>query len=198
MDRQTIAIHEAGHAVAAVRLEIDYGRATIVPDEDAGYLGQVSCDESCFNLEHDDGIGCVGVENSELVENQIILSLAGYAALIAAGFTEEESMNGTAKDISDAEALLEKMPSLPLEHWKAKAVSLMSHTENINAVQRVANQLLKDHYLARDMIDVLVEVADGISTEEDYERFVRMHPSGPTGCRPIQSGASDSSFEQES
>jgi hypothetical protein len=170
MDLHTTAIHEAGHAVAAVRLDIEYGRATIVPDVEAGNLGLVSCDENYFVLEHQDDMGCVSTVSHELVENQLILCLAGYAARIAAGHSEEDSMDGTGKDISDAVELLAKVPSLPLDHWKEKVVALMQRPENVNAVQRVACQLLKDRCLA---------------TEEDYEHFIQIHPMGPTGCRSI-------------
>jgi ATP-dependent Zn protease len=177
MDLQATATHEAGHAVAAVRLEIEYGTATIVPDEKTGTLGAVSCDDRYYTHQEEDGL-LIGTVSQELVEKQFILCFAGYAALIAAGHSEEEALSGTGQDISDAEQLLELVPSAPLEHWKEEAVALMKRPENINAVRRVANQLIKDCRLLADMIDVLVEVADGNCTEADYERFVSIHPSG--------------------
>ena len=80
MATTTTAIHEAGHAVAHIRLGIEYGHAHIVPDG-KGLLG-AAC-----------GAGVQNVWNKGEAENMVLAFCAGYAALVAAGYPGDEAID---------------------------------------------------------------------------------------------------------
>ena len=50
----------------------------------------------------------------------------------------------------------------------------MSRPENVKAVRRIADELLVQKTLEPDVVDVLVDVADGKTTEEEYQRFLAL------------------------
>ncbi len=162
-DKQQTAIHEAGHAVAHCRLSIEHDGAHIVPDDEAGLLGAAI------------GAGIRHVWSEPEAQSMVIAFCAGYGALIAAGYPDDVAIAGTDDDFGQAQQLLSFWSlSGHLDDWKARAVQLMRKPENVAAVALVARHLLDRERLDGEFVDVLVEVADGESTEADLHRYLMM------------------------
>lgn len=156
------AIHEAGHAVAYIRLNLDHGGAEIVPKEEAGTLGSAAGE----GLEH--------VWDKEQAGPAVLALCAGYAALAAAGHGDDVARGGTDSDFESAEHLIDFWAlSGTLEDWMARAVVLMSSPENVAAVAKVAEHLLEHKRLDGDYIAVLVELADGDCTEQEFKQYLQ-------------------------
>lgn len=159
-ERQT-AIHEAGHAVAHVRLGLDQEGADIIRNEDAGTLGGAA------------GEGVNQVWNKEQAEPVVLAFCAGYAALVAAGH-EDGAHLGADDDFEQAEYLIEYWGLQgTLADYKAKSVEQMSAPDNIRAVGMVAEHLLEHKKLDGEYIRVLVDMADGEVTEQEFARYLR-------------------------
>ena len=162
MDDEQTAIHEAGHAVAFYRLfEGRYGGPlTIEPTEETS--GSHKAEELTFSLD---------VEDEDVLdgrEREGVYACAGYAALVAAGYPDDVAQLGCESDFEVATETSER----DLAVVKLEAVELMSRPENITAVQRIAQELSSRKRLDSDVVDVLIEVADGIATEDEYQRFL--------------------------
>ena len=123
---KAVAIHEAGHAVAHVRLGLDHDGANIIPDED-GQLGGAA------------GEGQEHVEGERGAKHVVLAFCAGYAALVAAGHAEDTARVGADDDFEQAREVIDSW-GLPggFESWQAQAVELMSRPENVAAVALVA------------------------------------------------------------
>jgi hypothetical protein len=160
--RLRTAIHEAGHAVATIRLGHVHDIVTIQPDYDEGLNGS-------------SGLESVTDFNRELAQEVVLISCAGYAALVASGYSQEIAKIGAERDFEEANELIDGFSLEPLEDWLRKSVELMSKPENKIAVERIASQLLIDETLEPDVTDALVELTDGNITEADYSRFLLMH-----------------------
>ena len=150
------AVHEAGHAVAHVRLGILQWHATIEP-LDADLAGSVLADDSVWN--RDDA------------ENQALALYAGYAACLAAGLSPELAAVGCDDDFAKAAALISNWCVGDVAELTRRAVDLMSQPENIKAVQVIARELLIERVLRVESIDLLVDVADGAVSAQEYHRF---------------------------
>ena len=104
---------------------------------------------------------------------------AGYAALIAAGYPEAIAAQGCGDDFENAELLIKRWNLVGgIEEWKIRAVVLMSAAGNKRAVQLVAEHLAKCQTLDGDYVSVLVDLADGECTEEEFRQYL----SGRTGA----------------
>ncbi len=53
-------------------------------------------------------------------------------------------------------------------------MALMMQPQNIAAVARVAGKLLSISTLESDEVEILIDVADGEATEQDYQRYLAM------------------------
>lgn len=157
-DLQRIALHEAGHAVAAIKLGIDgqdLGVVTIVPKDHMN--GSFSMREmSCTYLE---------------IRHDIIINCAGYGALRASGYPESIACIGCGDDFGKAEKLIKGWSLSPLDHWKDQATQLLSIPENALAVSRVSAELLKHKTLGPEYINVLVMAATGLLSKIEVEQF---------------------------
>jgi len=157
-DLKQTAIHETGHAVAFYRLFGDaarYGHTlTIEPHEDL--LGSHGAEDLVFH-----GVGELTAEQRLAFENEAIYSCAGYAAVLAAGYSDEAALAGCESDFDKAERACDA----PLDASKEKAVKLMTLPENTSAVARVAGELLSQSTLEWDEVEILIAVADGEATE---------------------------------
>ena len=163
-DQTSTAIHEAGHAVAHFRLNVLQGMATIKPK--GGNLGSVSAE------------GKDHVWDAEYARKQVLCYCAGYAALIAADYSDEDAKQGADNDFNIATKLLAWLP-LPstLEEWLSKSVTLMSSPENIRAVDFVAKALMEHETLNADYVDMSVEYVDGKFTEKEWLDYLSwQHP----------------------
>lgn len=91
MDETTTAIHEAGHAVAWSRLfpsRYMIG-VSIIPDYEDGTAGLCQ------------GEGLQGDEDDEHLADHDAWSCAGYAAVLAAGYSEDEAAAGCDSDFDE-------------------------------------------------------------------------------------------------
>ena len=167
MDQHKTAIHEAGHAVAFYRLFGDSWRightVSIEPKDDTA--GRHAAEDLSF-----EGADELTPDQRQMFENEAIYACAGYAALIAADYPEDEAENGCWSDFECAEKCSDK----PLATIKQESIALMSRPENVNAMRRIADELLLRKKLDSDVVDVLIDVADGKTTEEDYQRFLAL------------------------
>jgi len=166
-NRIPTAYHEAGHAVACYRLFKDDrrygGRLTIEPRGDL--LGGHFAEELVFY-----GTEEVTAEERQAFENEAIYACAGYAAMLAAGYAEEEALAGCEADFEKAE----RVCNVRLYVSKEQAMALMMQPQNIAAVARVAGELLSRSTLEWDEVEILIDVADGEATEQDYQRYLVM------------------------
>ncbi len=158
---KTTAIHEAGHAVAHKRLGIEQDFATIEPR--GRTLGGVKAE------------GVHDVCNAGQARPQVLAYCAGYAALVAAGYTEAEATLGADDDFDNVNYLIESWLLNPsLEDWKAEAVLLMREPRNLSAVQVIARELLDKKRLDGDLLTVYLEFADGEATQADLDSYLLM------------------------
>lgn len=157
-DRHT-AIHEAGHTVAHIRLGMEHDGADIIRVD--GRLGAAK------------GEGKKHVWDENGAESVVLACCAGYAAMIAAGHTEDEALSGVYKDFEEAGEVITAW-ALPgsIEDWQARAVDLMRRPENVAAVALIAEHLLQRKCLDGDYCDVLVELADGETNEAEFARYL--------------------------
>jgi ATP-dependent Zn protease len=157
-DLKHTAIHEAGHAVAHQRLNILQDKCTIVASDTRA--GAVTAE----GTEH--------VWSMEEAHDQVVAYCAGYAALVAAGVDEGTARLGADDDFDQATHLIEFWGlEGDLDTWCRKAKEFMGQPENLAAVQRVADELLRVETLDFDDIAILVDITDGLATEDDYARF---------------------------
>jgi len=162
MNPRKTAIHEAGHAVALRRLWPGgryAGELSIVSD---GVLAGFHQQEELMIPVADNS-----PEADEALHNEAIVCCAGYAACIAHGYSEDEAAAGCDSDF-------EKVDTKQLDAMKREAVELMRKPENLQAVERVADELLKRERIDGQTVDVLLEVAFGESSEADYRQYLQM------------------------
>jgi hypothetical protein len=166
MDKLKTALHESGHAVAHIRLGIQQDDMTIIPDGIA--YGAVSSE------------GINHVTNAEDAHDMVQAYCAGYASLIAHGYSKELALVGCDDDFEKAFELNESWDlKLNLERYKALTVELMSQPMNLTAVKLLADYVLKRERVAGDVIEVLVELSDGDCTKAEFDRFMAMRTACP-------------------
>lgn len=162
MSLKTTAIHEAGHAVAYRRLHADaqaVGAVSVVADEES--------------LGHAIGPGERSIWNAEYAEAVVMSLCSGYAAVLVAGYAEEEAVLGCGSDFERAGDLIAEWGlGGDLEAWKFKAAELMRRPENVAGVALVAEHLLRHQRLEADFVDVLLEYADGDCSPEDFAQYL--------------------------
>ena len=164
-DLKRTAYHEAGHSVAHLRLGVLQAMTTIKAG--AGTLGHVTAE----GKEH--------VWSEEDAEKQVLCYCAGYAALMAAGYSQDAAMLGTEDDFENASDLIAAWSlSGTLDEWRARSVELMNRPENIRAVEAVARALMDHESLDDGYIDLLVDLVDGnISKQEWLQAISWQYPS---------------------
>lgn len=156
------AIHEAGHAVAFVRLRpalprSSYvgGSVTVVPDDNA--LGRfrhpdLSVDR-CWPEDEDEAAYYHALYEDDYVDERIHCS--GYAALVVAGYPEVVAVQGCEADFGRVGTL---------DRAKQRAVALLERPENRRAVELVAAELLRWGTLDHQRVEELVRQADDENT----------------------------------
>jgi hypothetical protein len=169
MDLTTTALHEAGHAVASKRLfpwrPVD--DLSIVPNYDEGTAGSHETLEAVeFDLTDDPAE--LERQNEEF-RKQAVYQCAGYAALIAAGYSQREASHGCGADFARGTNAY-----ITLKDAQRRAVDLMRNTENVAAVARIAKALIEHGTLDPDNVDALISVADGEMTEDFYQQLARL------------------------
>lgn len=164
MHERVIAIHEAGHAVAFYLLKFrEMGllnrRLSMVPHD--GKAGTFQHEEILF--EEDSHLS--EAEQDEVFHNVGIFSCGGYAAVIAAGFSEEKAVEGCCSDFETASQHGE------LESLQQEAIELLSTNDAKKAVNRVAAELLESRTIDAETLDMLLRVCFGELTEEDFQAW---------------------------
>jgi hypothetical protein len=158
-DLELTALHEAGHVVAHARLGILQDTATIVASD--GRAGASVAE------------GAGHVWSKEQAGPMVLAYCAGYAALIAAGHPEEVAARGCDDDFEEAAELIGFWClGDGLDEWKARAAALMGAPENVRAVRLVAEHLMERGTLDADYLGVLVELADGECTQEEFKQWL--------------------------
>lgn len=154
MDETTTAIHEAGHTVAWSRLfpsRYMIG-VSIIPDYEDGAAGLC------------EGEGLWGDEDDEYLAAHDAWYCAGYAAVLAAGYSEDEAVAGCGSDFDGVHG--------DLATAKTKALDLMQQQENVAAVRRIAEELMQRRALDPDHVTLLLNLSDGEVTESEYRQFL--------------------------
>ncbi len=165
------ALHEAGHAVVHYRLSIHQAWVSIGP------AGARTGDGS-LTAGHTVGEGAEHVTDPVRAGDQVLAYYGGYAALVAAGYDETRASMGAADDFAMAAYLIDAWRIGEESEWKLKALELMRHADNVSAVARVANELQVERQLFADQVAMLVELADGRWTEEQYQQVKRLRWNG--------------------
>ena len=170
MSASETAVHEAGHAVAAILLDVPFERVSIVASDD--HEGVVHLHASAVPLgEYDLDF------SRERAEARIMVSLAGRAAASAAGF---DAPSGCEHDDETAWTLAEW-----LSHDEAEAEALIAYlairTRNLldapaawTMVQAVAEVL--DDALDLDAVAVREVGAQAVQAAMDAQRDARRAP----------------------
>ena len=173
-DRHT-AIHEAGHAVAHHRLNIMQAYVSIesenIYDDEGNLMGQ--------NLGRVTAEGAKHVYSKAEAEDQALAFCSGYAALLAAGYSEAEALRGADDDFEWTRYLIDRWQLADESEWRRKALSTMCEAVNIAAVARISEELLEERRLEMHLIELLVDVADGQITEEKYQLIKRAFINRP-------------------
>lgn len=152
------AIHEAGHAVACLRLfewRLSEYITIEADNESAGHHITEALDEN---------------EPREILDHDALYACAGYAALVAAGYPEHLAEQGCGSDFSRAE----QASSQQLEVVKQQAVVMMQRSENIHAVAIIAEKLEEQRWLDGDHLRVMLDFADGEITETEYGQYLTL------------------------
>lgn len=159
----SVAIHEAGHAVAHIRLNIDQECATIV--RGVGTLGGVTAEADPWTKGE--------------AQAQVIAYCSGYAACVAAQYAEDRANEGCWDDFERAQTLIEFWDLDALADCKAKSVELMCIAENIRAVNLIGQYLMQHGTVDADCMAVLVDVADGGTTQAEFDEYIRFRAKCP-------------------
>lgn len=162
---ESIAIHEAGHAVAHQRFHIAQKLVSIAPQSAPGTLGKNAAEDLTWS--------------HESAALQVQAYLAGYAALVGAGYSKGDAEFGARDDFDKAAMLIHFWQLGTLDEWKHETVELMSRPANVEAVRLVASELLQRQTLDGRTVGVLVAFADGELSEHDLETAMRT-PGSPT------------------
>jgi hypothetical protein len=160
----TTAIHEAGHAVAHIRLGILQDRVTIEPKD--GVLGSAMAE------------GAGNVWDAEAAANQAIAFCSGYAALVAAGHDQPTALAGADDDFEQTEYLISFWGLQGgIADWRNRAVELMAEPRNMAAVSLIAGHLEQEKTISGDVLDLLVDLSDGNCSQADFDRYMLLRAS---------------------
>lgn len=162
MEMTKTAIHEAGHALAHIRLGILQDKITIVPNGET--LGSVSAeDQAC---------------NKEQASDQIIALCAGYGALRVMGHDDEISRLGAGDDFEKADYLIGFWELGNLEEWLQRSVDFLAESKNREAIEMIATELQEHQTLGAGYTDVLVDYSDGEISDAEWEYFITVSLPG--------------------
>lgn len=147
IEQKKTAIHEAGHAVARERYMIGQSGTSIIPNHEEGHLGFSSGNHL---TPHEEDIG----------KENLTVYLAGYAAMVVAGYSEEDACSGAGSDFEKAIDEIRFISGGNLDYWKKQTVSFMSEPANAHAVTALAEVLIDNLTLNGDEVSIVIEAAD--------------------------------------
>ena len=167
MSEYTTAVHEAGHAVAAVRFNLGIMFATIVPHKST--LGRVGdFDSDHFRLAEDGVLEA----DPERGRDVIIYWLAGYIAEVrdCKNFGEiRRARLGACSDFDGAREVLRTLAQTSLKPYFKLTRDFVRR--EWAAIEAVANALLESNTLDDAEVETIVAIADGEATAQDLERY---------------------------
>jgi hypothetical protein len=154
------AYHEAGHAVAHLRLRPSayIGDITVVPDPEAGTLGTGKFEE-------------IWAGNREAWIDEVIVLCAGYAAEMLTDALEGSARLGATDDFETAEAIIKRHGLDSLDRHIDAARELLLRPQNRRALDLFSRELQKHGTLLSDDVEVLLGVADDEITDHEYEAY---------------------------
>ena len=152
------ADYEAGHVVAHVRLGLGHLAVRIGLDGNA-----IGRDEPKF------------LAGAKDAKHAGVAYCAGYAALFAAGYGEEEAGSCSRDDFGRANDLATRWWNLDgdIGVWKKEAAELMRRPENVAAVALTAQRLLEHRKVDSDWVGCLLAFLDGDMTQNEFDDYVR-------------------------
>ncbi len=155
------AIHEAGHAVAFIRLFPDRDGSHVTIDPHDGSLGAFYAEDVAFT---EMSVSEADAERQFL--NHAVYCCAGYAAVLAAGEPDELALRGCGQDFEQAGRFLDE--------GKRIAVALMAQPKNVTTVKFLADELMRWKTIPWEHAEVAVGVGDGECTMEEYRQYLSM------------------------
>lgn len=162
-DVEQLAIHKAGHAVAFARLFGDSWRVRErLSIESSGVKSPQNVAEELTHVGPGESLG----EMFRDFESDAIYACAGFAAVLVAGYSAPDAEGGCGSDFEAAT----HVSDLPLEELKSRAVELLKQPENVAAVARLSRELLERKTLDPTEVDMIIDVSDGLATEDDLAR----------------------------
>ena len=158
-DRKLTAYHEAGHAIAAHRLDNRILIHSLSIRSEAGSLGQ-------FRSE-----GLEARASDEQIQNEIIVLYAGEAAEAFAGVKAIRREEGLVySDLIKARDLLDVLHKPEMkEQLRAKAEALVSGDEN--ALHMIASELMEHGHLDGEEFAILMDISDGRAAANALEVY---------------------------
>lgn len=155
------AIHEAGHAVAFVRLFPDRYGIDLTIELDGESLGSMDSENIA-----DASPEMSDIEAKQHLLNYAVFRCAGFAAVLATGEPEEIAQLGCGDDFEQAGGFLDE--------GKRIAVALMAQPSNIKAVKHLAEELMRRRTMIWDLVTLSIDFADGEATSEEYQGFLAL------------------------
>jgi len=161
-DEEMLAVHEAGHAVAFYRLfpRSHALEVTIEPDDDLELGGYLWPAHDISVIEHD----TPEEVSDELIRNRATVACAGYAATILFGWADVDAIAFCNQDFEQAGDLV--------EDGKVDAMDLLARDANTRAIRIIADELRERRTLDSELVPILMDVADGETTMEEYQEFL--------------------------
>ena len=136
---------------------MEFGPVTVV--QDGGKVGAMAAP----GLDH--------VYDPDHAQKQIYAFSAGYAAMIAAGYDEKQAMEGAWSDFDAVEILIERWGfSRTVEEWKAEVMEMMRELRNVQAVSKLAIELMEVGTMEWDTAGLCIDAADGLLSEEEFRQ----------------------------
>ena len=188
LDERTIAIHEAGHAVAACRMDFPFSDISIVPTRKEN-LGSLRTQSPYVPDEE-------GFVEEEFLISRAKICMAGYAAVkIIKECSEEEALVGCFGDIDHCEEILQDM-DLDLEDIKESSVALLSEPNTESALEMLVKALLVLKKVNTTHVEFICDHADGLHTNEDYARYLAREYHGHKDLNRIVSELADADMDR--
>jgi len=184
--QKSCAFHEAGHAVADVRLGLTFAGVSIVPNQSKGTLGRsyCFCDDQYEILRSPSG-GLEQCINPEKAERVVISLLAGFCAEIRYGAPKRKARNGARDDFEKAQQILRELRgNTDLRPWLTKASQFVSECWPL--IRVIASELIETKELDETEVETILSAAGGeYGAAGDLARYRVLAGKRPTKQFPF-------------
>lgn len=162
--RGFVAIHEAGHAVAAYLLHVRIDHLTIIPDADRQIAGHLKHGPTSASFKPDIDFG--RATKTEL-ERQVMLSLAGPAVdeLVNSPLATSSADVVRALDLAEHAVGSDAELHTYIDRLISRMKDLLAEPPHWRAVETLADALLEEERIGRKRIRQIIGVA--IDSPED-------------------------------